>query len=297
MMLFERVIVKQIPDIYAELTGLSKYGRSKMPMTSESLQPGIGPDGRFITGIDEDAYAVFASIPDESQREKKRAELKTLRESLQKLTGKDLSGTSTFWETFFVRIYADQDLILDLKSPIDLIRYRMMVANGYAAPDQHSAALPEFRQAKYYCYTEEKANHEEVSTQKMRDMARGRLLEISKDHDHAVLIGQALVGDKFKLKMSDDAIYKALSDYISDATQPENLKKFIKAVNASVEELQFKITIDRAFKKKIIRRKDKYYQRGQVTLGKTIEEVYLNLQTPEYAGEFLSIKDEIESYN
>src|SRR5690606_9549962 len=106
-------------------------------------------------------------------------------------------------------------------------------------------------------------------------------------------IGQYLEGDKYKLKMSDDAIYKMLSTYIN--RDFDNLERFMKAAKMDVEDLQYKITVDRALKGHIIKVSDGYYQRGNVTLGKNLQEVYDTLKKPQFATEFLSIKEEVES--
>lgn len=292
-MKYDKVIVKQIPDDYAIATGLDKYGRSRMPKTVETFQAAEGLDGRAITGLDEDAYSVN-SIADADTREKVREEKRVLRESLEKATGKKLDALSTFWDSFTVSLSADSDLILNRAQPMDIIRYHLLVSNGYVAPDQDLAGAPEFIRARYYCHVDNRANRDEVTTQKLRDKARAKLLEISDNHDLTIIIGQSLEGDKYKSGMDDNTLYKMLSDYINNSREPDNLKKFLRAVEGNVEDLQYKITIDRAIKKKVIRfSKDGYYQRGQVTLGKSITEVYNNLQTPEFATEFLSIREEV----
>ncbi len=50
-MKFDKIIIKQIPDNYSVATGLSKYGRSKMPSTTEFLQVAKNIDGRFYYRI------------------------------------------------------------------------------------------------------------------------------------------------------------------------------------------------------------------------------------------------------
>lgn len=292
---FDKVIIKQIPDDYAAMTGLHKYGRSKMPKTFEFLQVGLGPDGRALTGIDEEAYSVN-SIADPEAREKKKEELLALRLSLQKLTQKDLSATSNYWDSFGIHLSSDSDLILNKNNPQHVIIYHAMIANGYAAPDYASASHPHYRNAKYFCFVEERANKEEVNVTRAKDKARAKLVEISENHDLMVLIGQFLEGDKYKAGMSDDTLYKMLSNYIEDKKDSDNIKRFVKAVSTPIEDLQFKIVVDRAIKKKIIRydAKSGLYQRGQVTLGKTPMDVYSNLRSPEYATEFLSIQNDME---
>lgn len=292
-MKFDKVIIKQIPDDYAIATGLNKYNRSKMPGTSEFLQVAINLDGRYVTGIDEDAYAI-KSIKDPVEREEKIKEIKELREYLEQATQQDLSGTSAFWETFGIHISADSDLTLHRANPRDVIKYHALIANRYAAPDFASTSKPAYLNCKFYCHIEEKVNQEIVSTQKLRDKARSELYALSENEDRAVLIGQYLEGDKYKTGMSPSTVYRMLSDFIDNSAEPENLKKFTKANALSTEDLTYKIVIDRAIKRKHIKYKDGYYQRGQVTLGKNPLEVYENLKKPDFASEFLSIKDEVE---
>lgn len=290
---YEKVVIKQIPDDLAMLTGLHKYNRSKMPKTGDFLSPAID-NGRAITGIDEESIEINR-IQDLDLREQTKSKTKALRESLEKMTNKDLSATSTFWEGFGVAISSDDSLILNKSNALDVIRYHMLIANGYAAPDKDSTGHPKYRNAKYFCFVEERANDEEISTQMSRDKARSELVKLSEDEDKMLLIGQYLEGDKYKTGMKQKTLYKMLSDFINDAKEPDNLKRFVKAVNTNIDDLQFKIIVDRAIKKKVIRySKDGYYQRGQVTLGKNPLQVYENLKKPEFANEFLSLKEELE---
>lgn len=291
-MIYEKVTIKQIPDDLAALTGLNKYGRSKMPGTMDNFQVASFA-GRAITGIDEDGWDVNR-IEDSIEKEKAKKQKKELRETLQKAIGEDLSAISPFWDTFTVKISADSDLVLLNANPYDVIKYHVLIANGYVAPDKASASLPQFRSAKYYCHVEDRVNNEEVSTQKIRDRAASELLKLSDNDELMVLVGQYLEGDKYKNGMKNATLYKMLSSYIKDVTEPDNLKRFLKAVNLSPAELQFKIVTDRAVKKKKIKLVDGYYQVGQVTLGKTISEVYDALKTPEFAREFLLLKEEVE---
>lgn len=291
-MKYDKVTIRQIPDEVASLTGLDKHNRSKMPGTMDFLQAGVSPDGRYITGFDEYGYDL-ALLKDKELAKEVSAERKELRESLEKALSKDLSGTSKFWETFGVQVFSDQELTLNKVNPLDVVRYHVLIANGYAAPSKDKASFPEFLQAKYYCFVEERAESEDVSTQKKRDQARSELYKLSDNYDLSLLIGQHLIGDKFKKGMKPDTIYTMLSDFIN-SKESDNINKFLKATKATVEDLQYKVTIDRAIKRKIIGFREGYYQRGQVTLGKTINDVYASLKKPEFATEFLSIKDEVE---
>lgn len=292
-MKYEKVIVKQIPDDYASMTGLHKYNRSKMPKTIEFLQVGIGLDGSYITGLDEDSLEIN-KISDPETREARREEVKALRESLEKRLKKDLSPTSTFWETFGVSLSSDSDLILNKSNALHVVMYNALVANHYMAPDKDSASLPQFRNAKYFAHVEEREQEEQAVDKLSKAKASAKLLDLYDNPDHLVLVGQYLEGDKYKDGMSPKTLFNMLSTYVENKKEPDNLKRFMKAADLDVEDLQFKITIDRAIKKKVIQYKGGVYQRGAATFGKTPADVYSNLRKPEFASDFLQIKDEVE---
>src|ERR1035437_7581522 len=135
--------IKQVPDVYAESVGLDKYNRSRMPQCSDKYQAAEGLDGRYITGLDEDASEIN-QIEDETVKQEKKAEIAKLRTAIEKRLGKDISGISTFWETFFVEISTDSDLILNMANPLDVVKHRVLVSNGLAAPDINSTGMPKY---------------------------------------------------------------------------------------------------------------------------------------------------------
>lgn len=292
-MKYDKVIIKQIPDDYASMTGLHKHNRSKMPKTIEFLQVGIGLDGRFITGLDEDSMEIN-NISDPDEKERRRQETLDLRLFLEQKLQKKLDAASPFWKDFGVHLSADNDLILNKSNALHVVMYNAMVANRYVAPDKDAASLPQYRNAKYYAYVAERANDEAVVDRLTRAKLSAKLVDMYENPDLMLLIGQYLEGDKYKAGMTPKTLFNMLSTFVEDTKEPDNAKRFMKAVDVDVNDLQFKITVDRAIKRKIIRYRDGYYQRGQVTLGKTPTDVVSNLRKPEFASEFLSIKEEIE---
>lgn len=292
-MISEKVTIKQIPDINAELTGLSRYGRSKMPGTFDWLQAAQGPDGRYITGIDEESMTINTIVDEVEKAEKKQATLE-LRTFLESRTGKDLSATSTFWEEFGVELKSDNEKILNKLNPMHNVAYYMLEANRYIAPSQELAGDPRFHTCKYYAHHSENVKKASVSVRKLKLKADAKLLEITdKGKEYTLLIGQFLEGKKYHNKLSEDDLFEMLDTFKNESE--DNLKKFLKATEKSVEELQFKIVIDKAVRNKLIKYNSGLYQRGQVTLGRNLDDLYNNLNSPEYASEFLSIKQELEA--
>lgn len=284
--------VKQVPDAYAISTGLDKYNKSRMPHCRDQYQVAQGYDRRYQTGIDEDA-AELNFIKDEVVKADKKREIKKLRTDLEKIIGEKLDALSSFWETFVIDISTDNDLILDMSNPMHILTHKALIANGLAAPDLASSGMPKYRNAKYYCFMEEKHEAEQVSTQKLRDKARSLLLGMSNNDDKMMLIGQYLEGFKYKKGMKSDTYYSMLSMFINDVNNKENVERFIRVSEASIEDIQYKITVDKAIKAKIIKFKDGQYFRGGVNLGKNLPEVMQTLKSPEYANEFVAIHEEV----
>lgn len=283
------VLIRQIPDDYAENTGLSKYNRSRMPGCVDVFSPAINDDGRFLTNLDEDALHVDLEHRDEILKK---------RQFLESKVGKDLSGTSDFWRTFNVIISSDKPKVFDTDNPMDYISLQVLFANKNVAPTKEDAYTPAYMGAQYYAYTEESEDAEEISSRKKRDKAVSHLLSISENKNKMLLYGQYLEGLKYNESLSTDTIYKMLRAYI-ESKDIKNASNYLAVIEKSVEELQIKNLIDRALKQRLISKtgvgnKKQVYQYGQVTVGTNIEEVYKNLASPDFAPELLAIKKELE---
>lgn len=287
-----KVLIRQIADDYSEATGLAKYNRSRMPGCKDQFAVAPNTDGRYLTGLDEESYLVR----DASEKER----IKSLRESLEKKVGKDLSGTSEFWESFKVIIDADNPKIFDTENPMDLISLTTLIANKNVAPTKEDISNPTYKDAQYYAYTEEGEQEEKVVTRKVRDKALAELYNIGEDESKMRLYGQYLEGAKYSSeKLNKDTLYQMLRAYIEEGKDTKQAKNFLEVLKIPVEEIQQKVIIDNAVRRTLIKKvktgmKTFTYQYGQVTLGNNLEEVYLNLSLPNFAPELLSIKKELE---
>lgn len=287
----EKIEIRQKPDRHAESTGLSKYNRSKMPQCADQLQV-AEHNGRFVTGIDDQSFDIM-KIYDDMERNSKQEEIKKLRTYLEKALNKDLSATSDFWKTFSITLSSDTPLTLNKHNPYDVIKFYALVANGYAAPSKKDASHPRYHNTKYYAHFADVEKNEEVSMRKKRDKAKSKVLEFAEDKDMLVLLGQYLEGSKYKKNLKPDTLYEMLSLYIENK-DTKNVERFLKAIEQPISDLQFRVNVDKAIRKKIVKYKDGYFQRGNVTLGRSIDDVYKNLADPEFAMEYFSIKQELE---
>lgn len=269
------VLIRQIPDDYAEETGLAKYNRSRMPGCKDTFVAGENFDGTHTTGLSEEKVSNYSRI-----------------------LNKDFSATSPFWQNFSIVIYADKPKVFDTAKPLDDISLTVLIANGIVAPDKEAAYTPNYKDAQYYAYTEESENQEEISSRKKRDIAIGNLMSISEDKDRMILYGGYLEGIKYNEKLKVDTLYKMLRAYIEDK-DIKNAQNFIDVFAKDVEEIQQKILVDKALKQRLIIQvsvgnKKRAYQYGQVTVGSTIDEVYRNMALPDFAPELMAIKAELD---
>lgn len=281
------VLIRQIPDDYAEAVGLAKHNRSRMPGCKDEFYAAVNLDGRAVTGLDDEVVII------KEEKEK----VKTLRTRIETVIKKDLSATSDFWQTFKVIIDTNKPKTFDKSNALDLLSLTMLVANAYVAPDKEAASTFAYKDCQYYAYTEENEAKEEMSTRKTRDAAIGELQKISDSKEKMQLYGQYLEGFKYHDKISTDMMYKMLRAYIEDA-KFDNTKNFIEALKTPVEEIQRKIIIDKAIKTRIIKQvningKNSAFQYGQVTLGANMVELYANLALPDFAPELYAITQQL----
>lgn len=267
-------IIRQAPvDDYSDPTGLGKYGRSRMPGCRDTFQAAIDPSGKFITGLTEEETAAFSN-------------------SIY-----DYGNTSDFWKTFNVVISSDNDKLLSSEVPIEYISYKMLIANGYVAPSKEALSDYRYKDAMYYVHVQEDEDAKELSSHKKKDKARALLLGIDDNKDKMLLYGQYLEGLKYNNRLGESTIYKMLRSYIDSSVG--NAINFIELFDKPIEELQTKIIIDKALKRRLIVKNQLSkgniaYQYGQVTLGGSIEELYKNLANIEFASELKQIKDELD---
>jgi hypothetical protein len=285
------VEIKQSPDLSAQMLGLDKYNRSKFPGTFEVLQPGKTADGRWVTGMDEDAISV-KSITDPELREKRKEEIKEVREELERLTGQNLSATSDYWNTYYIRIV--DKLALNFDNPNDRVKYYILLANNYAAPELEAKSNPEFLNSKFYMHRAENEEGQKAVKSRERDKAVADLYAMYDNKPKLVLIGKYILGSKVKDSMSQDGIYNLLRSGIENDKEGTIVRKFNESTSKTIEELQFKLILDEAIARHVIRIREGYYQRGNATYGKTIKDVLKFLSSPENANEFASIKEEVE---
>lgn len=285
------VEIKQSADLSAQMLGLDKYNRSKFPGTFEVLQPGKTPDGRWVTGMDENAVSI-KSISDPVLRAERQEEIRDIREELERLTGLDLSGTSQYWNTYYIKIV--DKLALNFDNPADRVKYYVLLSNHYAAPELEAKADSDYMNTKFYMHRAENEEGTKAVKSRERDKSVAELYAMYDNKPKLILIGKYLLGSKVKDSMTQDGIYNLLRETLTNDKDGSAIRKFNEATSKTIEELQYKLIVDEAIARHVIRIRDGYYQRGNATYGKTMKDVLKFLSSPENANEFASIKEEVE---
>jgi hypothetical protein len=285
------VEIKQAPDLSAQMLGLDKYNKSKFPGTFEVLQPAMTPDGRWVTGLDEDAVSI-RKIDDPILRAQRQEEIKDLRLELERITGLDLSGKSTYWDTYYMKIV--DKLALNFDNPHDRIKYHILLSNNYAAPELEAKVNPEFMHTKFYMHRAENEEGTKAVKSRERDKAVADLYALYDNRPRLILIGKYLFASKVKDTMTQDGIYNLIRDGLTADKDGSLVRKFNDASSKTIEELTYKLIVDEAIAKHVIRIREGYFQRGNATYGKTMKDVLKFLSSPENANEFASVKEEVE---
>lgn len=272
--------------------GLEKSGKSKFPGCYDVIQPPKGKDGRWKTGMDELASEIL-SIKDQAIREETIAKIKAERESLEEITGLDLSGRSLYWEDYFFQINPVK--MLDLSNAKDRIAYNVIMASGAVAPNLRDAQEPEYRAAKYYLFRDFEDVSERVEEKARYNEAITQFVKLQKNPEKERLIAKYLelnVSDNTPKENMDDAIQVYLDSYKTTNA----VDRFLAAISKSPEEIGVKLVFAEGIKLGVIRQRDGLFQRGNITMGTASkpEEVIIFLSDPKNSGELLSIKEEIE---
>lgn len=271
--------------------GLEKEGRSKFPGCIDTIQPSRGRDGRWRTGLDENALHVLA-IQDSTEREEKKASIIKLRTELEELTGLNLDALSEFWNGYFIKL--DPNVVINLANPLDRIKYHVMLESDSVAPSLMDATRnADYRSAKYYIAREFEEVGDRVAKRRRRDEAGASLLDIMKTPDKAIMIGNYL-GLHINNNTPSDNVYDIFQTYLENDEREGSIEKFLSACSKSPEEISTKIIFNEAFKLNVIRQRDGLFQRGNITMGRSPGDVLDFLSDIKNSAELLSIQEEIE---
>jgi hypothetical protein len=286
----EKVSIKVLP--HPENDKLS----AKYINSNEYIMPGIGEDGKTITGLDELAVDVLR-IEDPKERKKTQDSIKKEREELERLLGRDLSPTSEFWDDFYVVL--NDEVVLEPSNPMHRLLERFLIANKKVAPSFEATRDDErFLNCVFYIYREVEETSKAAKKQRDLDKVTAKLFIIAEENPkklvtlYSYLFGYEATGD-----ILPDTAYlkiKELVEVKDEKDRNKNIKKIIDALELKPEEVQTKLILDKAIKKKIVTAKGGIYRRGDQVFGNDYDEALAYLLSAENSSELISLKKEAD---
>lgn len=287
----EKITIKVLSNPDNKQLGL-KYIGSK-----EYIPAASGPDGKTITGLDENALDIIR-IEDKKTREAKQKEIKKEREELERLLGRDLDVQSQFWDDFFVTI--EDDLHLDPTNPMHRLIEIFLIANKKVAPSEEAIELDEsFANCLFYFHREEEVMSKVAKKALSKDKAVSQLFTIANDNPAKLInVYSYLFGYNAKNEVSPDQAYvkiKEMLDVTDERELSKNLTKILAVLDMKPERLNTKLVLDKAVKKHIVTTKGNIYRRGDIILGNNYDDALDYLLSPENSAELVSIKKEVDT--
>lgn len=288
----EKITIKAIPNPDNPQLSLKYIG------AKDYIIPGIGPDGKRITGIDENALSVMR-IEDAKIRKKVQDDIKKERENLERLLGNDLSVSSPYWDKFSVVVEDGVDL--DLSNPLHRLMEKFLIANKKVAPDEESVedGDGEFSNCLFYFFREDEEISKKAKKEQLVDKIVSKLFMYSETNPGRLIkIYSYVFGYEAKNDVSPSLAYTKLKELVTvkDRNQlTQNIDKLNMVITLSPEELNTKLVLDKAINKKYVSTVGGIHRRGDVILGNDYEEALKYLLLPENSAELDSLNKEVSA--
>lgn len=285
-----KIVIKQIanpdnPDIGIKYVGAKEYATVK-----------VGRDGKVVTGLDEHSLDI-TNLP-EKEAKVKSAEVKKIRENLEKVLGQEsLRPDSSFWLDFMIVL--EDEITLDPSNPRDQLVEKFLVANRYVAPSLEEIKNNEiYANCIFYLFREEEEITRSAQKQKAKDKAISRLFNLNEDDPNRLkIVASYIFGFDAKADLSVEEAYIKLKEFLSNPDADEekkNIAKFLEACEKSPEEILTKQIFDKAIKKRLVSTRGGIYRRDNEVYGNNYEEALEFLSLPEHSGELASLKKAVD---
>ena len=296
-------------NVFSMEASLAKHGYYRFPGTGVRIQPFKEPDGRYRTGLDENALYI-SKIKDEELRELERTRVKELRLHLESKTGLDLSPKSEYYarmkETNYngakaeaVRLM-DGDNIYDLEDPYKAITYAWlrvhpMIASSYQA----------WLKGEYLPSTQFFVNDEDIESAilyKKKTSINKAIVEL----DKMSLEKRRKVGRLLGLPVTDnskeESVYNILDNFLKQAEVGDGKYKgsnpvdlFNKFVEMDPEILEAKHLVAELIKHSVLRYKKGRLFEGEVEVAKSEEDLVERLLTPKFQEDLIAYQEKLNA--
>jgi hypothetical protein len=261
----------------------------------EYMCPKTGPDGKIITGIDENAYDIVA-LP-AVQRAEKMAKVKAEREELERVLGVSLVPEAAYWDKFFVAL--GEEIKYDPLNAKHRLLIHFLTANRYVAPSLEDIENTDgYENTMFYLFKKEEETSKTVKKTKILNKATAKLEEIESSPTKMKIVAGYIFGyDPKSAELDADTAYLKLSEYLSEAPEKEKYERaelFVDVCSKDQEELMTKIILDKAINKHVVHVRGGVYKRNDFIYGNSYDEALEFLADPANSGELISLGKEVQ---
>lgn len=310
------VQIKPYVNKERDTLGLAVLGLSTFPNTKKSIHvPVVG--NRYLTNLDEDATHLI-----NLKRKDAKAydlEINRIRKDIEYLSEffpgydlKDHSLSNPFWnEVVDEIVISSKGEVFDRNEPLSFIKYNIikiaseLISNFPIASSLEQIKLSGGRNHLFYIADEENDVLVEVNKKKLINRATQMLNTIDEgDNKRFELVFRHLT-KAFRTSFRKDRKYAILDDYIKGIVNgaktigiEKACSEFVSACNMDIDELEKRVYMKYAIYADIIRQradKEYYYPATSQDLGKTEEDVLVNLMSVKNAGMYVDIRDEVDN--
>jgi len=299
------------PDkkIKSMTNSLAAAGKSRYPGTGMYFFPKKFPNGRYATGLDENATSIL-SIQDEKLRKQIQEEVKQKRKRLEDATGFNLAPDSPYWN---YSLYTDQDQahvqpvklydkknVFDLTNPINEVTFTWLKECDYIAPSYEDYMSGRFGpDIRFYVEDDEVETTIKFNRKKEINDAviANNKLTPDKRKKIAVLLGLHVAENA-----SDDAVFVILDDYIKEADTKRNTKltsnvrQFMDLISVEAKLLNIKYTIKEALDYNVYRTRvgGSIYE-GETRIADNESDLVIKLSNPDMQEDLLLLQRQVKN--
>lgn len=287
------------PKLNAEDTiGLSKYGKSKWSGCVELIHPAYDERSKkWLTGLDEYDPTVL-TLKTQSERTKRQEEIKELRESLERMTGENLSPTNDeFWSKEILSFSENTKPLTPYINARDRIKVEWLKRRGDVPFGNHDLYNPKYMDAKFYIETEDESINKRKSAKNLQKEALAASYNLENEHDKLWKICSLLNINK-AYNISTESLINKLDEWIErNKKYPDTIESLIELNKKTLHELEGLTVLQLALDFNLVNwdGRSKCYYRGGTTFGSTKDEAVKFLSDPENGHIFVEIKNAVDN--
>jgi hypothetical protein len=297
------------PGILSLESSLSRHGFYRFPGTGVRILPYKEANGKFRTGLDEDALYI-KNMKDPEARELERIRVKALRKELEEKTGIDLSPKSDYYvrmnddnykgeKAQIIRLM-DGDNVFDLSDNYKAITYAWLRVHPMIASSYQAWLRGEYMPSTQFFVNDE--DIENAVVYKKKTAINKVIVELDKMTLEKRRKVARLLGLPVTENSKEETVYNLLDNFIKDSevrvgpykgTNPVTL--FTKFLEMDSDTLEAKHLVSELLKHSVLRYKRGRLFEGELEIAKSEDELVERLLTPKYQEDMIAYQEKLKA--